>query len=268
MDDQKQTQITAFELTPVEVRIPVPFQEAGRKFRVTHIFRPALLKDWLEYENRLHLQVEREGNAQRWYDDREEASEAIWNEIVIGVEGYLCSHRRTDGAYGAPATQEIMETFPDDWKERVPVDHKVAAISRLARVEPCQPGEEQLYFFDSTRQTVYLEARRDGLVYSGLVHVLRRPALKEKKNFRRIQSSVLHVRGSRKEQSRFPSRLKEFTQFYDELILEVDGYTVSGRPATREDAVRWMDPQHKRAAVISLFAPELDDEQPAAPETE
>jgi hypothetical protein len=80
-----------FELQPAEIAIPITFREGGRKFRVTHRFRPPQFSDWLEYELKLNRSVEIVGGHTRFDQERAEAAEVIWNRIALDVHGYFIS---------------------------------------------------------------------------------------------------------------------------------------------------------------------------------
>ena len=135
------------------------------------------------------------------------------------------------------------------------VFHKAAAVRLLAQVYVAGPEQsEEEYVFDSDRVEVHLVAGRGGQEYDDLVHVLRRLTARQQKEFSRVVSSALYVRGSRTEKSLLPSRLRELVQFYDDLVLEVRGYVCAGIPACREDAVKYMDALHKQTAVSALFS--------------
>lgn len=114
--------------------------------------------------------------------------------------------------------------------------------------------------FDAERQTVWLTARRDGLVYSNLAHVFRRPTGKDKKAFRmQKQGGAVKVRGSVTDTTLLLSQLTSMARVYDQMLIEVNGYTVEGNPAGRQDAVQHMDALHKKIAVIALFNPFAED---------
>jgi hypothetical protein len=129
----------------------------------------------------------------------------------------------------------------------------MAAIQLLAQVFPAVTDETEAYYFDPAEVEVHLIAARAGREYSGLLHSLRRPTVRQQKEFSRIVSTALYVRGSRTEKSLLPSRLREMVRFYDELVTAVRGYSVAGEIVSREDAVKWMDALHKQTAVAALF---------------
>lgn len=230
----------AFELKPPEICMPLVVREGGQEFRFVHAFRAPTFQDWLAYESRIRFSVETVDGAQKSDHDREEAIGELWAEIIIRVEGY---------------------TFPpEDWKARVPYAHKEEMINRFASIETSEPGRDQDAAFDAERQTVFLSARRDGVKYKHLQHILRRPDAREKKEWRRIHDSAMQVRGSRADKTLLPSRLRDEARMYDQMLVEVYGYTVGGNPASRQDAIAWMDAQHKKKAMLILFNPDIGEE--------
>ena len=258
-----------FELRPAEIAAPITFHEGGRRFQVCHILRPPEFDDWVEYENRLNRSVEIVGNTTRFDRDRAEAAEAVWDRTIVRVEGYqvwapsACRFPPSEepveqgGPCKADGGRDLQEAFPEGWREKVPLFHEMAAIELLAQVFVAEPEQvEGPYYFDPQQIEVYLVAARGGQEYDGLVHMLRRPTARQQKEFSRVVSTAIYVRGSRTGKSLLPSRLRELARFYDELLLEVSGYALNGAPAAREDALRYMDALHKQTAVSALFAPE------------
>ena len=258
----------SFELRPDEIPTPLSFREGGRRFRVTHIFRPPQYADWLEYEVKLNRSVEITGNHTRFDQERAEAAEAIWDRIALRVEGYLVDtgDARNGDAESLAAAVELPDAFPEAWREKVPLMHKMGAIQLLAQVFPTEGGEMEVYRFNPDQTEVQLIAGRAGREYGRLLHTLKRPTVRQQKEFSRVVSSALYVRGSRTEKSLLPSRLREMARFYDELVVSVDGYTVNGSKPAREGAVKWMDALHKQTAVSALF--NFEDPDPDTNQTE
>lgn len=278
-----------FDLKPAEIPTPITFREGGRKFRVTHVFRPPEFADWMEYEKTLNSSVELAGLYTRFDQARAEASEALWDRCILRVEGYLIPQRTQGGstaegaerkvgnllvktekslASSASSAVEIVSAFPDDWETKVPLTHKVAAVMLLAQVSVDESESIEEYCFDPDVTEVRLIAARGGRESSGLVHTLRRPTVRQQKEFSRVVSTALYVRGSRTQKSLVPSRLREMCRLYDELIVEARGYCpgsaefgLSNSAAlSREDAIRYMDALHKKVAVSALFS--LEESEP------
>jgi hypothetical protein len=230
-----------FELQPKEVRVPVAFREGGRRYRVVHIFRPPADKDWLEYESRVDARiVEGKGDQglQAKMETRNmEAGEGLWNACAVAVEGYGSGEQPT--------------------LEKIPLPHKMTAIRGLGNVQVSTPDvdEETPYEFDPTSITVELEVR-DAVVITGLKHQFRRPTAQELKEFSRLTNSAIWLRGTKEATTLLPSRLKALIDFYDRLIIAIEGYTIDGQPAVLPDAKKHMDAMHKKVAVQGLFSPE------------
>ena len=272
----------AFELKPPEIPIPIAFREGGRKFRVTHLFRPPQFADWLEYELKLNRSVETVGAQTRFDQQKADAAEALWDRIALRVEGYLVNSNpqiaQMPQMENATSDSEFLESvqsaksvdlpvaFPDDWQSKVPLLHKMAAVQLLAQVFPADTEETEAYHFNPDQVEVSLIAARGGHTFPDLVHILRRPTVRQQKEFSRIVSTALYVRGSRTEKSLLPSRLREMTRFYDDLVVAVRGYSVHGKHATHDDAIHAMDALHKQTAIAALFNFEEPDDAEEANE--
>ena len=273
----------AFPLQPDEIAAPVTFREGGRKHRVVHVFRPPQFADWMEYELKLNRSVELAGGHTRFDQERAEAAEALWSRTAVRVEGYLVSNAFTGSNGEESALSPLPEAFPDCWREKVPLLHKMAAVQLLAQVFPADEEEIEPYAFDPDHIQVHLVAARNGREYSGLVHKFRRPSARQQKKFSRVVSTALYVRGSHTEKSILPSRLREFVKFYDDLIVQAEGYCLSSaslgfspssekateaeetdqaHELTAEDCRRYMDAMHKQTAIAAL----VSFEEPAGSE--
>ncbi len=254
--NREQGTAVTFELNPAEIRMVLPLEQGGRKYRVTHFVRRPEYKELLAFRAAFARTMERINGAAVWSDCREAAAETLWNAIALRVEGYTLPE-------GADSWEQIL------WRELVPVSHKLLAADLFQRIGIVKPEIEEAFPLGQKSQTVYLEVRRDGLIYSNLAHVLREPGTHHLKEFRRINDTVLHVGGSRSDKTIFPSHLAELCGLYDELIVRVEGYAIDGRaPGDALEIAKWMDALHKEAAVNALFTPAVMIEDAAAGESE
>lgn len=213
----------------------VRVREAGRVGR--HIFRPLALSDWLRYLADLKTEFVYEEDSVLPVNRSEEAAVALWDGAVLRVEGYHCG---------------------DDWKERMPVGHKAAAVNLLQEVYVTESADP--FDLQAEGHSVVLEAAWNESVYERLVHRFRLPAAAEELSFRRLQIRFYRMTGQRGgvTRVRVPAKLKELCQLYDAMILSTEGYAGFRSPKD-------MDPLHKQAAVTALFTP---PERSPAGETE
>jgi len=219
---------SAYELKPDEIVQPVI---AAGGLRLTHYLRPPSQADWEAYEAELHVSVDRPPEGIALHSEELAAANALWQRIVLRVEGY-----------------EPL----DDWRERVPLPHRRAAVRPLTQVYSIEPeaSGEQAYRLAADRIEVELVA---GPNYTGLRHIFRPATALEAVEFERVRSAAIWARES-PGRTVYPAKLAGYVKLYDALILKVEGYTIAGEPCTgREQAVQDMDAMHKQAAVRALF---------------
>jgi len=154
----------------------------------------------------LNSSVEITGGCTRFDQARAEASETLWDRCILRVEGYLVAPASPPANRAAEtAALQLLEAFPEAWKEKVPLIHKMAAVTLLAQVSAADSANVEAYCFDPERTEVFLDAARGGQAHYGLVHVLNRPTVRQQKEFSRVVSTAFYVRGSRTEKSLLPS---------------------------------------------------------------
>ncbi len=229
-----------FELNPEKIEIGLTIRRGGKPFRVGHELRRPTEKDWIGYDERMSVAFEDadEPGSERVVDDSLGAACWFWDALSKSVTGY-------------------SDQVPENFRSLVAPEHKRAAIAVLTLVAPSleSPGREGL-FLVSDEEVIRLRARRE-TEFRCLVHRFKPPTPAQRIEFSRLMADSYTIRGrkSGKDKVVLPSRLRGIIELYDELITGTEGYCINGNPANeREDAVRYMDAQHKRVAVQSLFA--------------
>ncbi len=232
-----------FELNPSQIRIRLKVSQGGRDHVVTHLLRRPLAADWIAYDASLAAEIEHRGKEEAEIKlAGTEAADKLWDALAQAVEGYLGAER-------------------EDWRDLVPVGHKRAAILQLQQVEAGPSAADdsaQGFLLDPSQETIVLQAQR-GSRHPRLVHRFKSPSKEQRIRFHSLRSDSLTVRGTRGGAGRtlLPSRMKFFLELYDQLILEVEGYSSEGQPiSSAAEAKEHMDAWHKRAAVQLLFGDE------------
>lgn len=207
-----------------------------------HRFDPIRFEDWAEFERMNYVVSESDDKEVTAEDFTVEAVEWLWGKAIRAIEGY-------------------GEQLPTDWRERLPIQHKEAAIGLLAQVAVDEDAEP--HFFGADR-VVVLEAARNGVVHKGLRHCFLHPKTSDVKAARRalLRESAVRVGGvrgsggSRKSQSVVRSSLERIAAVYDELIVRVEGYESGDGPldlvGDASKVARLMDPLHKKTALRAL----------------
>ena len=104
-----------------------------------------------------------------------------------------------------------------------------------------------------------------GTLVNRLVHRFATPSADHRRRFLRARSRTTVVGGSRAGKTLIASTQPVLAKLYDELIVSVDGYSVSGRPLSgREEIAREMDGYHKVAAARELFETRMAEEDEVA----
>jgi hypothetical protein len=141
----------------------------------------------------------------------------------------------------------------EEWKQRMPLAHKAAAVALLQEVYAQPSGDP----FDLTAgaKVVELEAGWNGRRYEGLKHVLRPPSPQQEKDYRMLRVTTWRQRGFRRAPLRIRSALLlgELTALWDQLVAEVHGYAGYSAP-------RHMCPLHKQAAVVAMMERPSEEE--------
>jgi hypothetical protein len=210
--------------------------------RLIHRFRPPTVDDWLEYERALRPTVVLADEEIETRVSQREASDELWRKRIAAVEGY------------APEPLQIVQLG------KVPLEHRVLAVSGLDRV---QPAADQDVLGDSETVAVKLEAWWNGELYRRLVHRFKRPLVEHELRFQEAAERRTLARtkiGGQKKPgqgtltTRALPQLPTLIALYDELIVGIDGYGQGAVPVLVANQL--MDTPHKAAAVRELFRAE------------
>ena len=146
---------------------------------------------------------------------------------------------------------ELVEKCISDAK--VPLSHRLAVANVLT--SPYVP-EQDMEGFGQVPLIAIWSADEDGMMrrHKNLVHIFEEPTAEQNRRYRRDDSRAQVIGGSRKGETIYHGAQRTLAALYDELIVEVKGYTVSGEQLAGRDAIaRFMDTYHKVAAVAQLF---------------
>ncbi len=205
-----------------------------------HIFRRLTFSDWWGFLKDSRTEMILQGDSWSHESRTDEAAIALWDRAIVRVEGYRVG---------------------EDWKEKMPASHKIAAVGLLQEVVAVPSSEEDDLDLEADRRTVTLKAAWNGQVFHRLQHIFRVPEQEQTLTYRRLMAEFFRKSSRRQSTTRVvvPVRLSGLVKLYDRLIEEAEGYT--GFRAPRE-----MDPLHKQAAVLALFdsPQEESEEEPAA----
>jgi hypothetical protein len=146
-----------------------------------------------------------------------------------------------------------------DWKKALPLPHRLSVGVVLRNVGESSRPQETAQLADLV--TIELDAfwsageKGKSTLYSGLVHRFRQPSIDELRRFN-FETARVRVEGTAENGiTTYPARQLVAMKIYDELIEEVDGYSVDGKPLVGiENIRREMDGAHKAEAALALFS--------------
>lgn len=246
---------TKAELLPLDLAertVVLRARETGSLRR--HFFRRIDRADVDSYYAAMVVASERRGQMVEDEIDLGTAELKLYERAVLRVEGY----KLTDG-------RDLMELA--NWKDRVPGGHRIRAVDLLMKVSKSQSAGEQL--LDPECDVVALDAcwsERDGsmLWYRGLIHRFTPPTLVHWKKINSRRTRSIAIGGSRSQKTIYPNLDGMLGDLYDQLIVSVEGYGISGAAITDHSAITaQMDRFHKIAAASALFDRGSSDEASA-----
>ena len=212
-------------------------------------------------------------------------AKADWLKYFEGIvsTSEMADGKRLDSSDSSAARLELVESkligakgygpepLPDGWQQQIPLSHRLAVGNALVSAEAVEPKDEDDAPIALGAETVWLDAvwsaDETGAMrkYHGLCHRFKTPTAEQQRRFSRDASRSMVIGGSRSGKTRYLGARGTLVDLYDELILSVDGYTVSGQPLTsREPIVAEMDAYHKAVAADRLFSPampQISDEE-------
>ena len=196
-----------------------------------HVFRRLTLEDWLGYLKLCPTELVAEGDAWTPESNAPQAADWLWSRAVTRLEGYKAG---------------------EDWKQKMPLAHKLAAVTLLQEVYLSETHNDP-FEIEAESRTVVLEAAWNLQRYENLVHRFRLPWQDEAYRYRRLTVQWYRQRGQRQQgmRIRMALALRPLCDLYDQLIEAAEGYAWPSGTDVRGT----MDPLHKSAAISVVFEP-------------
>jgi hypothetical protein len=244
-------------MLPLDAPRNIAIQFSGHIYR--WYFRRIAQKDWERFFDRFRIESYRSGAEVMETFEFATAMRELISTTLERVEGY-----KLDAAKNPK------------WRDYLPEQHvrlfcmALREVSRsvdvgdgpLAITEHHEISLDALWASDEAGKAIR---------YAGLIHRFNAPTLEQQKKFNRAVNSTRVIGDSRNGRTLYPEKQKLEMAYYDELIAEVDGYSVGGAALTGvENIRREMDGCHKVAAINALLhaGGVVEDIPPAKPEGE
>jgi hypothetical protein len=223
---------------PLELSRTIVLKGKDKKF-VYH-FRRLTQADWQAYFGGIVHQTLVRGGVRETVFEIESAQLELVEKTLKSVEGY--------------GDTSILK----DWKLALPLMHRltVGVMLRDVGLSKTQAESTQLAELVEIRLDATWSANETGrlTLYSGLIHRFRQPSIEQLRRFN-FESARVRVEGdSENGATVYPARQLVAMKIYDELIDQVEGYSVDGKPLGGADQIaREMDGAHKAEAALALF---------------
>lgn len=232
--------------------------------KLTHVFRPATTQELTAHQDAIVLRTKtRDGKTIESEFDTTEADYALWQALIVRVEGYIHSRLGDLGKL-------------DKWREMVPPAHQLSAVQALYRIEAAdrppldkgglQGGLSSGGFFDQAL-TVALTAIQNRKQIR-VEHHFRDATTSELKEWRRIHAAPREINKRGFIVSDYGVKLGDMVKLYDTMIVSVSGYAFKGAVIqTTEDARAIVDAIHKKVAITEAFRrlTDVGDEETESP---
>ncbi len=200
---------------------------------------------WLKYFAGILSLSETQGSGRVDTFDSSAARIELVDTVLAGASGYE-----------VPGGGSI--TAIEGWQHKIPVRHRLTVGNTLLSAERSDANDDDPIMLG--RETVYLDAiwsaGEDGKMRKlhGLRHTFETPTAEHQRRYSRDISRSRVIGGSRGGKTQWLGAQATLAKLYDELIVEVEGYTFHSEPLDgRESIVENMDTYHKVAAVEGLF---------------
>lgn len=233
-------------------------QEVRRdsKFLLKHVFRVPTLEDWIEYhKGSSQLGLSKGRDTIEMSNVRQERDQFFWETLIVKVEGYLWKGK------------DFMEQ--KDWKEKIPLGHKLEAVSGfLLSGREDVPEEASLIEvkgFDLAESGIEMQFAifQNGKTVRVVFHFMA-PESSDYLRYTRLTSKMQLQRTKQRNVSaiRVPTDIRPFVELFDKLISKVEGYVFEGKDVM--EVADWkdkIDALQKRMAVQEVFIVTLQEEE-------
>lgn len=198
---------------------------------ITYHLRRVTEDDWRKYSSGIAAYTERRGSAEVEVYDANTAKTDLVSDCIITIDG--CS--------------EEFLSLPN-WRELISLPHTIRVADALLNVDEAAnpaglvPGA---IFVD-----ICLRSTWNGVRYNSLVHRFAAPSKVHLRRYFKAASRTRRI-GSK---NLWPNAFNAILALYDELIIEVEGYAIAGRPLrAAEEIIQEMDSRHKACALNRLM---------------
>jgi len=243
-----------YDLSAKELTAKVIEVRGEEKLEAVHVFKAPMTEDWFGYhQGSSQLGLSKGKDVFETSNVAQEKDAQFWFDMILKVEGY--SIKGTD----------IMESV--DWKDQVPLPHKLAAVTALMLFWREDVDESGLVtgggFELDTEEIVMRFIALQNSKRHTLVYYFSSPGQDDYVKHSRISSKMQFARTKQRNVSaiRIPTDIRPYVGLFDKLIKKVEGYEYEGKDVMElEDWRNKVSALHKAEAVRELFTATLEEE--------
>lgn len=235
---------SAIELSNERQIVITTLKHGERKLTFRRIGR----EDWAAYFAAIYFATQQDGKDLIRNVETESARVTLVHRALTRAEGYRVA-----------GDVDLMSVT--NWRDLLPVEHRLLAGTLLASAQP-EPESDEEDILHPEGQPVRInavwgsDAAGNALRYSDLVHVLKAPTDAQFRRYNRAASQTRVLGGSRTGTTQYIGAGIVAAEIYDELVVSVQGYTLHGSPLSDADTIkREMDAHHKFVAAMQVLQP-------------
>lgn len=245
-----------FDLGLKECFFTLRLRKGDEKYYLKHYFRLPTFEDWFRYhKKRKFMGLSKGRDTFEFANVMQEEDLSFWDSLILRVEGYV-SH-----------SEDLMKL--EDWKDRIPVQHKLEAMGMFLifnREEEPEGTLVESAGFDVDSEVsneLKFQAVQNGDETFVTFH-FRQPDTTDYVRFNRLASKLQLVRTKQRnvQEMRAPADIRPFIEMFDKLIVKAEGYAFEGKDLMETEGWRdKIDAFHKREAIRELFTSPLLGEE-------
>jgi hypothetical protein len=247
-----------YDLGLKECFFTLRLQRGEKKFILKHFFRLPSFTDWYDYlKQRKFMGLSKGKDTYEFSNVMQEQDLEFWGSLIVRVEGYVTGKK------------DIMDS--DNWKEKIPVDHKLEAMSgfvmfnRHEEVSASEAVATDGFDVDDEigRELEFSTVQNGKEIF--IKFFFGKPETTDYVKFNRLISKMQLVRTKQRnvQEMRVPADIRPFVEMFDKLILKVEGYVSGSKDLMEiEDWKSKIDAYHKKESIREMFTSSiLDDEE-------
>jgi len=243
-----------YNLSAKEYTARVIASKGSERAEAFHIFKMPTAEDWFAYyRGSTQLGLSKSRDIFETSNTTQEKDAQFWMDMIVKVKGYTVKG------------QDVMQL--DDWKDRIPLPHKLGAIAALMIFDRVDVSEDTVtgdsFELEEGEISLQFEAVQDMKRYPLTFH-FDVPSQKHYVKHSRMSSRMQFARTKQRNVSAIwvPTDIRPLVGLFDELIQKVEGYKYDTKDVMVTQ--KWREKisaLHKAEAIRELFSSSVEEEE-------